>query len=520
LIFRLFPNNQYVMSDLAVLVRVGSDTERGLDKWASACSGCRYQVPGNNSEFVVAPFGLFHSVLKDIESSHDGPYGELAGMLKQSWRIECCFSRTGPWHRAAMVAVLPLWQECPEFVALISSASSPAPLSIQPFGKGHSAMELGSTFVLLEIMPSDDVVIPMALTGNKIAAVGDLVHIFGCPFASHLGRKFMNSRYSSHVAQMGGFPGGMILLDTSSLPPGMEGAPIVYESALQGFVGYPITCQSEGAVFHIGWSLLSIDMAVLKKQVFSRQLFSVVRAAAVKPQPWVSSALQYTVSVFHGNSWATGIILDHEAGIVVTNAHVVQGGVRQLFIQTADGESHHKATVRRSFEGVVDIAFLYVPGLSQKPAPQPVIMKQPSVGQHIAVMGFPLWNPTTSPRLSSPKVTTGIVTSTVNNEYISNMAAFTTSAKVISGASGSPVIDKESGYCLGMVSSNTKIVSPSTSTVYPHLNFCIPSNIIIQAYDIVVHNRSDQEFDSIKGIQHAWDKLASFEDIPSTRSKL
>ena len=504
------------MSDLAVLVRVRSDTAKALDSWVSACSGCRYQVPGYGSELVVAPLGVFHTVLRNIESSFDGSCTELDDMLQQSWRIECCFSRTGPWFRASIIAVLPLWQDCPDFIALISSASSSASLSIHPFGRGYSAMELAGTFLLLEIMSSGEDVIPAALRSNKTAAIGDFVHIFGSPFAKHLGRKFMNSRYSSHIAQVGG---GMILLDTSSLPPGMEGAPIVHESTLQGFVGYPITCQSEGAVFHVGWSLLSVDMALQKKKGYSKQLYSVARAAGSKPQHWVSNAMQYTVSVFHGNSWATGIILDHDAGILVTNAHAVRGGVNQLFIQTADGGSYHKATMRRSFEGIVDIAFLHVPDLF-KHALQPFAMKQPTVGQHIAVMGFPLWNPTASPRLSFPKLTTGIVTATFNNKYTNDMAAFTTSAKVVSGASGSPIIDKQTGHCLGMVSSNTKLVSSTTSTVYPHLNFCIPSNIILQAYDMLTHNRSDHEFTQIQGTQYTWDRLASFEDIPSTHSKL
>lgn len=162
------------------------------------------------------------------------------------------------------------------------------------------------------------------------------------------------------------------------------------------------------------------------------------------------------------------------------------------------------------------------------------------------VVGYPIWHPRSrlGPIAHSgniakvfwtvnddPKATPSAIITNFHNNNNSQPAMLLTTASVISGASGGAVIDIETGQLLGMVTSNAKIYTKQKNTnnsssggegkhqkqtIYPRLNFCIPTNLLNLAVQSVVNRdtAAQQQIDALK------DQLAAIWCIDSNSIQL
>lgn len=469
---------------LAIVVRVRTTEVNGPNPWYS-CSGTLF------NSFVLVPLGVFGSFQRRFVTASDSPL-----------QIECAFSPSESWRPARVNAIIPLWKGCTNvFENILSSDVVASPVSIGSAILEHQrdAIVLAGTLVALRVeggVPEEPHLKPSVDKEDLDLSIGDTVDIFGCPYPSLLGRKFMISRFKAFIScVLYGttlqYKGPMLyLLDAQGCVPGTEGASIVKNNMVTcGCLGYAITSPSIGASFHVGWPLRYVTH-VLRRDMGYMLPFSKVHGIVRDPFRHV---IALTVSVHprtlgNNTAWASGFII--APTVVVTNAHVLDGQASHdlmLTIRCSQG-IQHKATLKHSFGGIIDLVFLDVPTLPSSLHYSEMRHATPTIGHDVIICGFPLWNPSVSMQAwQPPKLTSGIVTGTLSDTR--GVAAFMTNAQVINGASGGPVIDVSSMSLVGLACSNARVVTKDQmhgkkiQRIFPTLNFCIPSRCIRMAYD-------------------------------------
>jgi len=189
---------------------------------------------------------------------------------------------------------------------------------------------------------------------------------------------------------------------------------------------------------------------------------------ADQSNPWLSMLGMTEGRIARGSG--SGVLVD-EAGIIVTNHHVIQGA-REVRVNTSDGESHVARVV--GSDPSTDLAVLAIEASRPLPAMKMGNSDEVQVGEWVLAVGNPL-------NLTST-VTAGIVSAKGRNirlleadasrEVFPVESFLQTDAAVNPGNSGGALVNLE-GQLIGI---NTAIASQTGS--YAGYSFAIPSSIV------------------------------------------
>jgi S1-C subfamily serine protease len=328
------------------------------------------------------------------------------------------------------------------------------------------------------------------------------------------------------------------LLDVNILP-GMEGGAVLdQEQRLVGMVAEPIIASEVGAIFHLAWPMQHLlDLFCTVKRInrtrMSEAEYQVDRVS------WNLSSV--VVGVEDGYSWASGLFLPAD-GLILTNAHAIhgksQGNSNEMRIYMPLQQRYFSGMLLHSFSKVLDLAVLKITGTysSEVNIENPIFAKR-TIRQGVSILsaGFPLWRPSSPYQmhsaLSEVKVTGGQITSVLYDDE-HHVAAFTTNSKVINGSSGGPVFEHGTGDIIGLITSNTKLLQlnyseekntlSSEKTIFPCLNYCIPSNILLAAVEAVKDGETDTFEHRLEraGITQMWQSMDKYEMKNVQNSKL
>ena len=189
---------------------------------------------------------------------------------------------------------------------------------------------------------------------------------------------------------------------------------------------------------------------------------------ADQSNPWLSMLGMAGGRIAQGSG--SGVLID-EAGVIVTNHHVIQGA-REVRVNTSDGESHVARVV--GSDPSTDLAVLAIEADRPLPAMTMGNSDKVQVGEWVLAVGNPL-------NLTST-VTAGIVSAKGRNirlleadasrEVFPVESFLQTDAAVNPGNSGGALVNLE-GQLIGI---NTAIASQTGS--YAGYSFAIPSSIV------------------------------------------
>lgn len=354
---------------------------------------------------------------------------------------------------------------------------------------------------------------------------GDVVEIVGTPFGAHLGLKMSSSLSqgiisSIFVGQVDGKAGqAVLLLIDANVLPGCEGCP-VYDNAgkLTAVLGPPLRASAVGATFHLAWPIDFIisEMGEEVSRYGTLTLCQPVRTSKIA-----------VVGVHCNDSWASGILLANN--VVLTNSHAINSSNGGIRVRMADHGSMPLCRLLYSFQSI-DLAVLQVmgnqPGIEKEKIFETSSLESvlasttPHSGTEVLICGFPIWKPNALAmpinRMRKPVLTYGNITKQIKDDS-QQIAAFTTNAAVVNGASGSAVVDATTGLVCGLVTSNTKLVRQSRSTIFPHLNYCIPIEILRGAINAVA-SKTERVFEQSllkNGTVYVWATMGTTGDIVS-----
>ena len=247
------------------------------------------------------------------------------------------------------------------------------------------------------------------------------------------------------------------------------------------------------------------------------------------------------VGVEDGYSWASGLFLPAD-GLILTNAHAInsksQGTSNEMRVYMPFEKRYFSGMLLHSFSRTLDLAVLkIIDTYSSELNIENPIFRKDTLRQGVSILsaGFPLWRPSSPHQmhsaLSMVKVTGGQITSILYDDE-HHVAAFTTNSKVINGSSGGPVFEHGTGDIIGLITSNTKILQhnyskerntvSSEKTIFPCLNYCIPSNILLAAVESVKHGKIDifEHQLEMAGITDVWQSMDKYEMKNAQNSKL
>ncbi|OMO76396.1 hypothetical protein CCACVL1_15703 [Corchorus capsularis] len=161
-------------------------------------------------------------------------------------------------------------------------------------------------------------------------------------------------------------------------------------------------------------------------------------------------------------------------------------------------------------KGPLDVALLQLDSIPYKLSPIEVDLTQPSLGSKAYVIGHGLL----APRCGfSPSVCSGVVAKVVKAEmpsYYKSVlpgvsqfpAMIETTAAVHPGGSGGAVVNAD-GCLIGLVTSNAR---HGGGTVIPHLNFSIPSAVLMPIFQFA---RDMQDFSPLQNLDQPNEHLSS-----------
>ncbi|MEM7560557.1 MAG: serine protease, partial [Planctomycetota bacterium] len=206
--------------------------------------------------------------------------------------------------------------------------------------------------------------------------------------------------------------------------------------------------------------------AVLMSQVLrvSSILTVLIATSTVEAQPQIIHRLTgATVFISTQGGEGSGFLfdrLDDGTGLIATNAHVALDDVRKVatrasvvFNSGAKGEREFEAKLV-AHDPVADLAIYWVDPQGW-PLPNPLELdKTPSLTptQEVALAGFPLGSSLGLSRRPEISVSVGAITS-LRKGLIDQIALIQLDASINPGNSGGPLVDRQSGKVIGIVTS-------------------------------------------------------------------
>lgn len=317
--------------------------------------------------------------------------------------------------------------------------------------------------------------------------------------------------------------------------PGMAGAPVIASNvpngeAVIGMVLAPLV-RIDGLVvelsFVLPWS--SIKESLMLRERRPQTLLGFRSDMRVLATPAVDSSqrnilqkttsplfdlVEYwsaaTVLIRASDHWGTGVILDWELGLVLTNAHLI------------NSSKSVRIRYNHSFWSVADVVYV------ASPFPDIAVLKlrrldnslRPhytipagrcsgddllkSDGCQIMILGYPSLPPdcTPTPTISFGKMVTRVAKNLRTNPS-QIVSLIMTTATVHPGSSGGPVVRVSDGALVGILTSFSQCCDDAGILIsaHPRLNFVVPVSLIDPVWKFPSHksiSRLNAEFDGLR----------------------
>ncbi|MFZ5827544.1 MAG: ABC transporter substrate-binding protein [Bacillota bacterium] len=162
-------------------------------------------------------------------------------------------------------------------------------------------------------------------------------------------------------------------------------------------------------------------------------------------QHYLRSVVSINVRGERGSKTGSGFLID-TGGHIVTSAHVVDGARGCVNVIDDNGTTHLGTVVNQDRN--LDVAMIYVPTL-KKWADVLTIRETPlAQGDQVYVLGSPKGTPNST--LLKAQVEVVGLSKRIDDRYYANLVEFA-GAAVVHGSSGSPLLHRESGEVVGVV---------------------------------------------------------------------
>ncbi|MCG1021437.1 trypsin-like peptidase domain-containing protein [Sutcliffiella horikoshii] len=195
----------------------------------------------------------------------------------------------------------------------------------------------------------------------------------------------------------------------------------------------------------------------------------------------IAEAQQQVYTIFTDTSQGSGFLYNKE-GIVVTNAHVVEGSVN-VVVRTIQGTEHQGKVIGYSNE--IDVAILSVPDFTNRVPIEMETEDTTVIGEEIIALGSPLGLENTA--------TMGYITGTNRDFYIDNFIyedLYQISAPISPGSSGGPLLSQKTAKIIA--------INSAEDTRDTNIGFSIPIYTIVELIEAWIQNpMSDQEIASL-----------------------
>ncbi|KRT85123.1 Trypsin, partial [Oryctes borbonicus] len=295
--------------------------------------------------------------------------------------------------------------------------------------------------------------------------VGDKIVIEGTPFGS---RHFLRSQSKGIVSNIFGTDDCFVLTDTPTSP-GCEGSPIYLKSKKLSSspVGIVMASLSWWRGEWIGLTLGVTFPALFSDTIPKFQHFKIAFNKSLEHQ--INNVLYHgLVQIVSGTSWGSGVLLDKENGIIITNSHVIESSSPTILWY--DVEINSKIIYKSAENEVYDIAVLAADIIALKKTKMAAVkISRDDIlkGETVFAAGFPLFSHATKPK---PTLTKGCIS------HISQ-GMIKTTCSVLPGSSGGAILRKN-GELIGIIACNTRLDDKISAV--PRVNMAIPiANIIV-----------------------------------------
>lgn len=165
--------------------------------------------------------------------------------------------------------------------------------------------------------------------------------------------------------------------------------------------------------------------------------------------PALENYLRSVVSIYvrgeYGSKTGSGFLID-TAGHIVTSAHVIEGYSGCVNVIDDNGTTHLGTVV--NWDRNLDVAMIYAPTLGKWPDVLAIRQAPPAQGDQVYVLGSPKGTPNSA--LLQAQVEQLAVSKRIDDRYYANLVEFK-GATVVHGSSGSPLLHRESGQVVGVV---------------------------------------------------------------------
>lgn len=195
----------------------------------------------------------------------------------------------------------------------------------------------------------------------------------------------------------------------------------------------------------------------------------------------IAEAQQQVYTIFTDTSQGSGFLYNKE-GIVVTNAHVVEGNVN-VIVRTIQGTEHQGRVI--GYSNKIDVAIVSVPDFTNRIPLEMETEDTTVIGEEIIALGSPLGLENTA--------TMGYITGTNRNFYIDNFTyedLYQISAPISPGSSGGPLLSQKTAKIIA--------VNSAEDTRDTNIGFSIPIYTIVGLIETWIQSpMSEQEIASL-----------------------
>lgn len=168
-----------------------------------------------------------------------------------------------------------------------------------------------------------------------------------------------------------------------------------------------------------------------------------IQDAALKR--YLRSVVSINVRGQHGTKTGSGFLID-SGGHIITSAHVIEGFSGCVNVIDDNGMTHVGTVV--DWDRNLDVAMIYAQTLSKWPDTLTIRQTPLVTGDQVYVLNSPKGTPNST--LLQAQVEQTAVSRRIDDRYYANLVEFR-GATVVHGSSGSPLLHRETGQVVGIV---------------------------------------------------------------------
>ncbi|KAK9880479.1 hypothetical protein WA026_011724 [Henosepilachna vigintioctopunctata] len=259
-----------------------------------------------------------------------------------------------------------------------------------------------------------------------------------------------------------------LIFSDMPLTPGSEGSPVHCDSLCSYPVGIVISSTNWWNNECINFSVIADLSQVLQEFLKPGESISIVNKRRVNNEntKLIDAVESSLFQMYNGLVWGTAILIEKEKGILITNAHVVDG-IFDNVIHTIEGPIICDVIYSTDSNISLDIAILKT-RKPLGPVYKSINFSKNKLGRGdlVYAAGFPIFKRDTN---MGPTITEGCI-SHIHPHVIK------TTCSVYPGASGGAILDQTGGL-VAIIVSNVGIMKPKT-TYFPKFNMNIPISIL------------------------------------------